>query len=486
MELTMHPTDDATLERLLKSQDDPARRTLLRGATVLTMDDELGAFTRGDVLVEGSEIVAVGADLDAAAASAVVVDLADRILIPGFVDTHRHCWQNQLRRLIPDCDNNGAYLAVMNDWLGTLYRPDDVYVGNLISALGCLDAGITTVLDFSHNPRTPAHSDAAIRALAEAGIRAIHTTCGVMGGDFSDTWPADAERLRDTYFSDENGLLTLRMGAIAGSFARPEIALGPQGVEFARQLGIGFASDGVLGPAASDRVEQLGRAGLLGPDILLIHCLDLSDTAWRMIADNGVGVSIPTTSDATIGIAEAVPSIQKALDHGIRPGLSVDVEVSLSSDMFTQMRTLMNIQRMLAFEQRYRTSGAYPDPLTTKDTLELATYRGAASIGLGDRTGTITPGKQADLVVIDPTDWNTLPLNNAYGTVVTAADTRNVEAVFVAGAVRKWAHQLVGWDKSTVRALVEQSRDEILDRAGMDLDVLEQKVGLMRHYPERF
>ncbi len=473
---------DETYDKLVETAGDPRRLVLLTGATVLSMDPAVGDFARGDVLLEGSRIAKVGPDLGAAVGDTITIDLSGRILIPGFQDTHRHCWQNQLRRLIPDCDSNGAYLAVMNDWLGPLYRPSDIYVGNLISALGCIDAGITTVLDFFHNPRTPDHSDEAIRALTDAGIRAVHTSCGVLGGDFSATWPADVERVRDTYFSSGDQLLTLRLGAIGGAFARPEIALSNRGVELARSLGIGFASDGVLGPAASDRVEALGKAGLLGPDVLLIHCLDLSDTAWRMIADNGVGVSIPTTSDACIGIAEAVPSIQPALDAGVRPSLSVDVEVCLTSDMFTQMRTLMNIQRMQVFERRYRDQTSYPAPVTTKDVLEFATAGGAAAIGALSKTGTITPGKQADLVVIDASDWNTMPLNNAYGTVVSAADTRNVELVFVAGQLRKWDRALVGHDLAAVRDMVERSRDELLGMAGVDLDTLSQRFGLLEHY----
>jgi cytosine/adenosine deaminase-related metal-dependent hydrolase len=204
-----------------------------------------------------------------------------------------------------------------------------------------------------------------------------------------------------------------------------------------------------------------------------------SERAWELIADNGVSVSIPTTSDAQIGIWEAVPAIQPALDHGIRPSLSVDVEVVLGSDMFTQMRTLMSIQRMMTFNRRYLGEQDYPAPLGTKDVLELATVQGARTNGLIGTTGTITPGKQADLVVITADDWNTLPLNNAYGTVVTAADTRNVEAVFVAGRVRKWAGRLVGHHLAPVRALVEQSREHLLSDAGFELDILVQKHGLM-------
>jgi cytosine/adenosine deaminase-related metal-dependent hydrolase len=467
------------LDELTRRAADPVRPVLFTGGTVLSLDPAVGDYARGDVLVRGATIDAVGADLSEKARDAIRIDATGRILLPGFQDTHRHCWQGQMRRLIPDCDNNSAYLAVMNERLGTKYRPHDVYVGNLISVLGALDAGITSILDFFHNPRTPDHSDAAVTALSDVGIRAVHTSCGPIAGDWSGTWPGDVKRLRDTYFSSSGGLLTLRMGTIGAAFARPDIALGPGPVRLARELGIGLTSDGIAGVEASDRVLELAREGLLDENVSLIHCLDISDQAWRAIADHGVSVSIPTTSDATIGIWESIPSIQKALDVGIRPSLSVDVEAVLSSDMFTQMRTLLNIQRMMVFNRRHHGETDHPAPLTVQEVLGLATIEGARFNGTADRTGTLTPGKRADMIMITADDWNTLPLNNAWGTVVTAADTRNVEAVFVDGQPRKWAGALLGHDIAAVRTMVENSRDEVLAAGELDLDVLHQQHGFM-------
>lgn len=465
---------------LVQSRRDPSSRVLLKGATVLTMDPEVGDFPSGDLLIEGNRIAAVAPSLAEAAkdGAAHVVDVAGHILIPGFQDTHRHCWQNQLRRLIPDCDDNSAYLAVTHEWVGFSYRPHDIYVGNLISALGCIDAGITCVLDFFHNPRTPEHTDAAIRAMKEVGIRGVHASCGVLAGRWDHNWPGDLQRIRDTHFSSSDQLLSLRLGVIAADFAGATITLNEEKVQLARRLGIPLISDGVVGEHATKKILRLANAGLLGPDVTFIHCLDLSDAAWQRIADYGVGVSIPTTSDATIGIWESVPAVQKALDFGIRPSLSVDVEVVLGPDMFTQMRTLLNIQRMLTFQRRYHGDKKFPAPLTVKDMLELATVQGARVNGVLDVSGTLTPGKRADIVAISANDWNTLPLNNAFGTVVTAADTRNVQMVMIDGVLKKWGRQIIGYDLSTVRRLVEESRDFVLSTAGYEQNVLEQKYGL--------
>jgi cytosine/adenosine deaminase-related metal-dependent hydrolase len=237
-----------------------------------------------------------------------------------------------------------------------------------------------------------------------------------------------------------------------------------------------------VGAACGERIKKFAREGLLGPHLTFIHCLDLDDEVWRLLADHGVNVSIPTTSDAVIGIYSSIPSIQQALDVGIRPSLSVDVEVCLTPDMFTQMRTLHAMQRAAVFNRRYLGEQNVPDALRVKDMLELATVSGARANGVLDRSGTLTPGKQADLIMIGAEDFNTMPLNNAYGTVVSGADTKNVEAVFVAGSAKKFAGELIGWDLAAVRRRVRQSRDYILETAGYELDVFEQKVGFRTMY----
>ncbi|MBL5973672.1 MAG: amidohydrolase [Candidatus Leucobacter sulfamidivorax] len=471
------------LEALVASAGDPERMILISGGTVVTMDPDVPDLVRGDVLIRGRRIVEIGADLSAAArGGAIVVDASNSIVMPGFHDTHRHCWQNQLRRLIPDCDDNAAYLQVTHEWLGHYYRPDDIYVGNMISVLGALDSGITTMMDVFHNPRTPEHSDAAIEAFQDTGIRGVHVSCGVLAGEWDHNWPGDLPRIRDTYFSSDDQLLTLRFGTIGAEFAADYIRLDSDKILMARELGIDLTSDGVVGPACSARIKKFAREGLLGPHLTFIHCLDLDDEAWKLLADHGVNVSIPATSDAVIGIYSSIPSIQQALDAGIRPSLSVDVEVCLTPDMFTQMRTVHAMQRASVFNRRYLGESDLPEALTVKDVLELATVSGARANGVLDRTGTLTPGKQADLILLGAEDFNSMPLNNAYGTIVSGADTKNVEAVFVAGEVKKFEGKLVGWDLASVRRRVHESRDRILADAGFELDVFNQTVGLRKTY----
>jgi cytosine/adenosine deaminase-related metal-dependent hydrolase len=452
---------DPTLDALTRSATDPDRLVLLRGGTVVTMDPALGTVDAGEVLLRGERIVEVGRDLPDA--GAVVVDAAGCIVAPGMVDTHRHAWQAQMRRTIPDVDDLTGYLRSTLMHVAPAYTADDVYVGTRLAALTALDGGITTMLDFSHNSRTTAHSDAAITALVDAGIRGVHASMAPHFGDWDGQWPADLARLRSTYVPTDDQLVTLRMAALATGDIAGHLAYGPELAEVAADLDIGVSLDVMFGPAASRALLDWQRRGLLGPHLESIHSTALSADAWAEMRDHGVTVSLAPTSDAQIGLEDAVPPVDEALAHGIRPGLSVDVEVALASDMFTQMRALLTIQRMRAVNAAYGT-GQEPTRITTRDVLDFATLSGARTLGLGDRTGSLTPGKQADLVVVDAEAVNTMPLHDAVGTLVLGADRSNVTSVWVAGQVRKWAGALVGVDVDALRTQVHDSVAAITER----------------------
>lgn len=437
---------------------------LFTGGTVVTMDPRIGDLERGDVLVRGDRIAAVGPDLRShpEAAGATVINAAGRIVSPGFVDTHRHAWQAQLRRSIPDVTDLGEYVMSTLARVAPAYTPHDMYVGTRLAALTALDAGITTMLDFSHNSRTAAHSDAAIQALVDTGIRGVHASMGPHFGDWDRQWPGDLERLRGAYHGVNDGLVTLRLAALAtDEIAGPALAYGPELAAVARDLGLGVSIDAVFGAPSSAAILRWAADGLLDPGLTLIHATGLTPDAWRAMGDDGVTVSLAPTSDAQIGLETAVPAIEEALAAGIRPGLSIDVEVALASDMFTQMRALHAIQRMRAVNAAYGTD-TVPYRITTRDVLDFATLQGARTNGLGDVTGSLTPGKQADLLVVRADDINTMPLNDAVGTLVLGADPRNIETVVVAGRIRKADGRLVDVDLDELRREVTASRDAIL------------------------
>lgn len=459
---------DAVSNHILRSATDDRRRILVKGAYVVTMDPTLPDLSRGDVLIEGSRIAAVGPDLSAQGAEneALVIEAGGSILAPGLVDTHRHAWEATLRRSIPDVNDLGEYVVSTLSGVAPVLDAEDVYTGTRLAALTALDSGITCMLDFAHNSRTAQHSDRAIEALADTGIRGVHASMAPHFGDWDQQWPADLTRLRSTYFASDDQLLTLRVAALAtDEIAGPDIAYGPRLAEVARDLGIGVSVDAVFGEASSRAVLEWARQGILGPSTTLIHATGLTAGAWQAMGDAGATVALAPTSDAQIGLETAIPAVDEALAVGIRPGLSIDVEVALASDMFTQMRALLAIQRMRAVNAAYGTGGD-ARRVTARDVLDFATLQGARTNGLEAVTGSITPGKQADLILVDAEAVNNMPLNDAVGTLVLGSDPRNVRGVFVGGRARKWDGELVGVDVDEVRRSVHASRAGILERAG--------------------
>lgn len=448
------------------------RPLLLSGATVLALDPVQPDLPRGDVLVVGEKIEAIGLDLAEAAESlgALRLEMAGKIVLPGFVDTHRHCWQNQFRRYMSD-NTIEEYMVNAHDVLAPAYLPEDVYAGCLLSAWGAIDSGVTCVLDFMHNARTLEHSEAAIDGFEDVGIRAVHGAGPPAKGEWDERWLENVELLREQRLRSDDGLITLRLAPFGyPDIEQPDKTLSPELLALARRLGIGVVVDAVLGPNAGKLVAALGAADLLGPDVTLIHCTEVGDVAWDAIAASETAVALCPTSDSQLGIHDAVPPLQQALDRGLLPGLSVDVECSLSTDFFAQMQAILTIQRMLSFRAAAAGEGE-ADPVAVREVLRMATVGGARCNGLADRVGTLAPGKQADLIAIGAEDVNTMPLNNAAATVVLGADSRNVQLTMIAGKPLKWEQELIGCDLEALRELVVGSRDRLLERAGRGLDV---------------
>jgi 5-methylthioadenosine/S-adenosylhomocysteine deaminase len=442
----------------------PDARILLKAATVITVDPQIGDFDMGDVLIHGKKIAAVGADLSATAVDgqAIVIEMGGMIVMPGIVDGHRHCWQNQFRRVIPDADLS-EYVRTLHGDFAVEYRPHDMYVGNFLTMLTLLDAGVTCITDCSHNTRTRAHADAVFRSYADAGIRAVHAGAPSSTGVWEEHLPKDLVRLREAHCSGPDSLTSVRM-----LIDMRRVMPVPDLFAFARENSLGITMDAVMGQRCEEIVE-LGRAGLLGSDLTLIHCNDMPEEGWRLIAEAGAKVTLATTSEQQLGLGSGVPVIQNALDHGIRPCLSGDVEVCLAGDMFTQMRTTLTTQRMLAKARKSRGDADAPALISHRDVLEFTTRHAAEAIGLGDRIGSLTPGKYADIIAICAEDLNNMPVNNAIGTIVLATESHNIDMVFVAGSLRKWRRKLIGQDVDSLRAMVRDSRDYIASKVGFDL-----------------
>ena len=429
---------------------------LLRGGTIVSMDPKVGDFAKGDVLIDGKKIVGVG-DQVKAPAQAQVIDATNTILIPGFVDAHRHSWEGQLRRIIPDGAIND-YMAATHNGFARYYRPDDIYVGNLITALGCIDAGITCVIDNSHNSRSAAHSDAAVQALIDSGIRGVHASGAPQTGDWDKQWPQDLERLQKRFFTSTDQLVTLRMFS---GMSRENWAL-------ARKLGIRITTES---NAAGPEFEQFWSEKLLRPDNTFNHCQGWPDQVWQRVKDAGATVNVCPRSDSQYALGEGVSAFQTALDHGIRPGFSVDNEVSYGTDMLTEMRVAFYVQRAMATYRKTHGDARAPALVDVRKILECATLGGEACAGVLDKCGSLTPGKEADIVMIRTDDINLYPANHAVGTVVLAADTRNVDTVIIGGKIRKLRGKMVGVSMERFRQMVDESRSYLFAKAGYKLDI---------------
>src|SRR5467141_1954910 len=410
------------------------RRYVIRGGSVMSMDPSVGDFVKADVLVEGKKILAVGPNLHAGGAGEI--DARGKIGMPGFIDTHHHQFETALRSFLANGilinDGSGSpsanptYYEYILLKFAPVYRPEDVYISELFGGLAQLDDGVTTVHDVSQIHHSPQHSDAAIRALFNTGRRAAFGYFESAGGVAGNQYPQDAVRIKNQYFSSSDQLVHMIMGG--------EVYLGDattdQSWTIGRQLGLQIAAH-ILSPFGIRPIFDKLAAGTggkghigIGPDNLFIHMTGMADTAWQKVKDVGAQVSIAFPIE--MNMRHGIPPIIKMQQLGMEPSLSTDVEVTMTADFFTQMRVCMNMQRMVVNEMvleqgAFEAPSQWPTPapfsvdvpplLTTRDVLRFATINGAKHLRLDGKTGSLTPGKEADIIILDATAITVAPLN---------------------------------------------------------------------------
>ncbi|MGC2241291.1 MAG: amidohydrolase family protein [Acidimicrobiia bacterium] len=437
----------------------PSGRKLIRGGTVISLDQVVGDFDKGDLLIEDDKILQVGPALEAG--DAEVIDATGMIVLPGFIDTHRHIWEGLLRNLGTDIPLEGrtSYISFVLHKLAPAFRPEDAYVGNLISALGAIDAGITTLLDWSHIQGSPAHTDAVIQALGDSGLRSVFAYGFPWWGKWEERQPSWFVRAATKHFNTKDQMLTLALAAPGPEFTDFEVSRDHW--KLARETDARITTHVGVGSYGLDgKVQEMGEAGLLGPDTTYIHCTTLNDTEIQMIVDTGGTVSLASPVEMMMG--HGMPPIQKFLNRGLRPSLSVDVETNVPNDMFNQMRSVLALQRTQAAAEGR-------PPLSTRAVLECVIVEGARANGLDHKVGSLTPGKQADLVLLRTDRINVTPLNDPVTAVVSGMDTGNVDTVIIAGRVMKRAGRLLHVDWPSVRRAASEARDFVIDKSGYKL-----------------
>jgi 5-methylthioadenosine/S-adenosylhomocysteine deaminase len=510
--LTAKLSASTTAKETIKSLEPP--RKLLKGGIVLTLEQRdhegTGDFEKADVLINGKKIEAIGPNLGNGQ-GAQVIDCSGTIVMPGFITTHHHQYETPARSVIPDGLLSSAWpqesytTVVQAIWtagrMGPANAPtwdigrppmdpEDVYLAELVASLSQLTEGITCGVDTSQASHTAEHTDAMIKGLMDSGARAVYDYSGGTnrGGSFEYPMPG-LDRIAKTYFSSKDQLVTL---AFAGGPTTindlPAPYTGMTGWQLARAFGASInnhnvgAPNTVINAAADPRNNERDW-----DDVTLVHCVRWQDNneaqistntpslAWQIFADKGGHASIANIIE--MQMRHGMPPFQLALNYGILPSLSPDVDTNMTTDPFSLMRGAFCLQRALANDLAFNTQtgtpprgGSNPDNLplpqliTARQCIEMATIAGAASAQLLDKVGTLKVGKEADIVVLDARNINITPMNNVPGTVVTMMNPRHVRDVFVAGQTKYTNGRLVGWDMNKLLRDLEKSHERILSR----------------------
>jgi 5-methylthioadenosine/S-adenosylhomocysteine deaminase len=413
---------------------------LLKGGTVLTLGAKTPNFPMADVLIEGGVITEVGQGVRGR--DAEVIDAANTIVMPGFVDSHRHLSRSLLRNEGDQAVSAGGY------------GPDDVYASTLVGLLGALESGITTVVDWSDVELDEGHNEAALQAHSDSGLRTV----------FVHSDPAAVADL-----TQGPGLTTPAFRTqLPSNDARDSVA-----AEWTAARAKGLRVHLHAGVDSSERglVAAMGSAGFLGSDVTLVHCSNLDPADLDAIASTGSMVALTPSSEMSHGIG--APPVQEFLDRKIRPGLGVDNEWSGQGDMFAQMRAAISLQHATYFDLKLAGKGGLPNLLSTREVIKWATVDGARVAGLDEVTGSLAPGMQADIVLLRTDRPNIFPINDPIGAVVWGMDTSNIDWVFVAGKPLL-SNGVVAADVARARGLAAAA----LDRVGRPANAVDIRQGV--------
>jgi 5-methylthioadenosine/S-adenosylhomocysteine deaminase len=437
------------------------KKTIIRNAVVITMDDNIGTIPNACVLIDGDRISAVGKNIKDTEAEEV--DATNMICMPGFVDTHRHTWATMLRGC-SCCGSLDDYFARTIFTFGANFMPEDSYVSARLGHAETIDSGITTVHAWEHNIQTPAHARAVLQALKESGLRGRFSygpsNDPAAGSSFAKgTETVDFEDIgrirKDEFEARDNDLVHLGVASIGVEYSN----VWQKEFETARRLGLPLSAHTMMTRQLVARcrgVTEYNKHNALGPDLLLIHAIHANEEEFGFLSRSKTPVSIATLSELRTGTGLA--PIVEMMRAGIDISHSIDTMVaSDNSDMFALLRTTMIMQR-----------GRLEDPTiyTPEQVLKQGTMGGARALGLDKVTGSITPGKKADIILIRTDDLNMAPMNVPDGQVVLAAQPRNVDSVWIDGRLRKQRGALVNFDVRQLVAAATEAVQGLAQRIG--------------------
>ena len=419
----------------------PRGEFVIRGATVLSMDPSVGDLATGDVHVRDGTIVAVGPRIELTNVQSI--EGRGMICMPGFVDTHWHLWTSLLRPFVRADVGDLGYFPVSNR-LGQLFTPEDSYRSVLLGTAEALSAGVTTVHNWAHNVRSPDHAEAELSAMRDAGIRGRFAYGPAQG--MPDDQPMDFDGMarvkRDWMPGD--GLLTLgicsrNIGAmsIGGARGTLTIDMAKRDWDGARALGLPIT----LHTSGPSPIKGLDEAGLLGPDVQLVHPLLTTPEDRAILKARGVSYSMAPVGEARRPSSVGVIQLGELLEAGVKVSLSTDHTTNYNCDPFVGMRILFALHQ-------HRIGSKIP--LTLKRLVQLATLDGAVDLGLADKSGSLTPGKRADIILVRTTDINMTPVGDPYEALVSLAQPTNVDTVIVDGRILRQSGKFTGLDHAKI------------------------------------
>lgn len=445
-------------------------RILIKGGSIVSMDPKVGDLARGDVLIENGKIAAVAPALSADGAE--IVQASGMIVLPGLINAHVHTWQSALRGVAADW-TVAKYMQSMHRGLAGHYRPDDMYIANLMGALNQLNSGATTLVDWCHANKTPEHTDAAIEGLTQSGARALF----LHGSPKPDPKPgqkhfsevpmprSEIERLRKGRFASDSGLITFGLAILGPYYSIYDVTRAD--MMLAREFGL-IASMHVSGGQSltPDGFKRLLKEGLIGANMNVVHGNDMDPEDVRAIAKAGGSFSVTAEIELQMGYGDPLTGLLQDCDGLISIGS--DVEPSARGDMFTAMRVTLQHERGRRIVELGKTPEGKPFdmPVTVRHALEWATINGAKMAGLDHRVGSLTPGKEADVLLLRAGDINMLPVWEPVGSVVMQAGVANVDTVMVAGRVVKRGGKLLYPQLAEKAAALRASGERILTDFG--------------------
>jgi cytosine/adenosine deaminase-related metal-dependent hydrolase len=412
------------------------------------MDDALGDIEHGTVLVDGALITDVGRDV-LPPPDAEIIDATGMIVIPGFVDSHKHLWQTALRGIVADLTLIDYFTIVREKHLSR-FRPEDAGLGTYAGALELIASGTTTVLDHSHGVVTPEHGEAIAEGILESGIR------GVWAYGFAGDSPsyrhgdriADARRMGDQLFQPNR---MMRLGIAPSDLGRSSWDAVEAELDLARELDAIWTTHTHCAPGnmpATRGFHRLLARGYINERAVLSHCNEFGADDFSLVVD--AGAHYASTPDTEIGFGiPAPPPYAAALAAGVMPALGTDCVTCMSSDMFAAMRQALNTARAQV-NVRSPLEVVAEQRITTRDVLTWATTAGARALGLEATIGSLTPGKAADLVLVDARGTNMTPVVDPVASLVLHAHAGNVDTVLIDGVIRKRGGELVGVDWSRI------------------------------------